>query len=54
MAAMVRGLWQTALVGILAGAIGTGLGVVFGFTSAYFGGIVDFIGNVERGAFTSE
>ena len=43
LAAMVRGLWQTALVGILAGAIGTGLGVVFGFTSAYFGGIVDTI-----------
>lgn len=43
LAAMVRGLWQTALVGILAGAIGTGLGVVLGFTSAYFGGIIDTI-----------
>ncbi len=43
LAAMIRGLWQTALVGILAGAIGTGVGVILGFTSAYFGGMVDSI-----------
>jgi len=41
LAAMVVGLWQTALIGVLAGGIGTLIGVVLGFTSAYFGGIVD-------------
>lgn len=40
-AAMVVGLWQTALIGIIAGAIGTIIGVVLGFTSAYFGGLID-------------
>lgn len=42
-AAMVLGLWQTALIGVLAGAIGTFIGVVLGFTSAYFGGIFDAV-----------
>jgi peptide/nickel transport system permease protein len=42
-AAMVRGLWQTALIGVLAGAAGTLIGVVLGFTSAYFGGLFDTI-----------
>lgn len=37
-AAMVVGLWQTALIGVLAGALGTLIGVVLGFISAYFGG----------------
>jgi peptide/nickel transport system permease protein len=41
LAAMVRGLWQTALIGVLAGAIGTLIGVVLGFISAYFGGLLD-------------
>ncbi len=41
LAAMVVGLWQTALIGLLAGALGTFIGVVLGFTSAYFGGIFD-------------
>lgn len=41
LAAMVVGLWQTALIGLLAGGIGTLIGVVLGFTSAYFGGWVD-------------
>jgi peptide/nickel transport system permease protein len=41
LAAMVVGMWQTALIGVLAGAIGTLIGVVLGFTSAYFGGLVD-------------
>jgi peptide/nickel transport system permease protein len=41
LAAMVVGLWQTALIGVLAGGLGTVIGVVLGFTSAYFGGIVD-------------
>jgi peptide/nickel transport system permease protein len=42
-AAMVVGLWQTALIGLLAGAIGTFIGVVLGFISAYFGGLIDTI-----------
>jgi peptide/nickel transport system permease protein len=41
LAAMVVGLWQTALIGVLAGAMGTIIGVVLGFISAYFGGIID-------------
>ncbi len=43
LAAMVRGMWQTALIGVLAGAIGTVIGVMLGFISAYFGGILDTI-----------
>ena len=39
--AMVVGMWQTALIGVMAGAIGTLIGVVLGFTSAYFGGPID-------------
>jgi peptide/nickel transport system permease protein len=35
------GLWQTALIGIIAGAMGTTIGVILGFTSAYFGGPID-------------
>jgi peptide/nickel transport system permease protein len=46
LAAMVVGMWQTALIGVLAGAIGTLIGVILGFTSAYFGGIID---NVIKG-----
>ena len=41
LAAMVVGMWQTALIGLLAGGIGTLIGVVLGFTSAYFGGWID-------------
>lgn len=41
LAAMVVGMWQTALIGVLAGAIGTFIGVVLGFISAYFGGRLD-------------
>lgn len=40
-AAMVVGMWQTALIGVLAGALGTFVGVVLGFISAYFGGWLD-------------
>ncbi len=40
-AAMVVGMWQTALIGFMAGAIGTFIGTVLGFISAYFGGWVD-------------
>ena len=39
--AMVVGLWQTALIGLRAGALGTSIGVVLGFVSAYFGGWLD-------------
>lgn len=41
LAAMVIGMWQTALIGLIAGALGTLIGVVLGFLSAYFGGILD-------------
>jgi peptide/nickel transport system permease protein len=41
--AMVVGLKQTAIIGLLAGALGTILGVVLGFISAYFGGWLDLI-----------
>jgi peptide/nickel transport system permease protein len=43
LAAMVVGMWQTALVGLIAGGIGTLIGVFLGFISAYFGGIVDAV-----------
>lgn len=39
--AMVVGLWQTALIGVIAGALGTLIGVTLGFISAYFGGWID-------------
>lgn len=42
-AAMVVGMWQTAVIGILAGGIGTAVGVVLGFLSAYFGGWIDTV-----------
>ncbi len=42
-AAMVVGMWQTAVIGVLAGGIGTAVGIVLGFASAYFGGRVDLI-----------
>ena len=41
LAAMVVGMWQTAAIGLLAGGIGTVIGVVLGFISAYFGGWID-------------
>jgi peptide/nickel transport system permease protein len=41
LAAMVVGMWQTAIIGVLAGGLGTLIGVVLGFTSAYFGGWID-------------
>lgn len=43
LAAMVVGMWQTALIGVLAGGLGTLIGVVLGFISAYFGGIIDVV-----------
>ena len=39
--AMVVGLKETAIIGLLAGALGTLIGVVLGFISAYFGGLLD-------------
>ena len=41
LAEMVVGMWQTALIGVLAGALGTIIGVILGFISAYFGGWID-------------
>ena len=41
LAEMVVGMWQTALIGVLAGALGTLIGIVLGFVSAYFGGALD-------------
>jgi peptide/nickel transport system permease protein len=41
LAAMVLGMWQTALIGVLAGAMGTLIGGILGFLSAYFGGWLD-------------
>ena len=41
LAEMVVGMWQTALIGVLAGAVGTFIGVFLGFVSAYFGGWID-------------
>ncbi|HXD11423.1 MAG TPA: ABC transporter permease [Anaerolineales bacterium] len=41
--AMVVGLKETAIIGLLAGAIGTIVGVVLGFISAYFGGGLDAV-----------
>ena len=43
LAAMVVGMWQTAAIGLVAGGIGTVIGVILGFTSAYFGGWIDTI-----------
>jgi len=41
--AMVVGLKETATIGILAGALGTLIGILLGFVSAYFGGWLDVI-----------
>jgi peptide/nickel transport system permease protein len=41
--AMVVGLKETAIIGLLAGAIGTIVGVMLGFISAYFGGWLDVV-----------
>ena len=43
LAAMVVGMWQTAAIGLLAGGIGTVIGVILGFISAYFGGWIDTV-----------
>ena len=43
LAAMVVGMWQTAVIGLLAGGIGTFIGVNLGFAAAYFGGWADTV-----------
>jgi len=43
LAAMVVGMWQTAVIGLLAGGLGTLIGVILGFISAYFGGWIDAV-----------
>ena len=39
---MVVGMWQTAVIGLIAGGLGTFVGVVLGFISAYFGGRINY------------
>lgn len=41
--AMVVGMWQTALIGFIAGGLGTLIGVILGFISAYFRGWTDAV-----------
>ena len=41
LAAMVVGMWQTAVIGLMAGGIGVLVGVILGFISAYFSGWLD-------------
>jgi peptide/nickel transport system permease protein len=41
--AMVVGMWQTALIGFIAGGLGTLIGVVLGFIAAYFRGWSDAV-----------
>jgi peptide/nickel transport system permease protein len=41
LSAMAVGMWQTAVIGLLAGGLGTLIGVILGFISAYFGGWID-------------
>jgi peptide/nickel transport system permease protein len=41
LAVMVVGMWQTAIIGLVAGALGTVVGVALGFIAAYFGGLLD-------------
>jgi len=41
--AMVVGMWQTAIIGLLAGGLGTLIGVILGFISAYYGGWIDAV-----------
>jgi peptide/nickel transport system permease protein len=41
LAVMIMGTYQTAIIGFIAGGIGTFIGVILGFVSAYFGGIID-------------
>jgi peptide/nickel transport system permease protein len=40
---MVVGMWQTAIIGLLAGGLGTLIGVILGFISAYYGGWIDAV-----------
>ena len=42
-AVMAKGLGQTARIGLLAGVLGTLVGTLLGFTSAYFGGAIDTV-----------
>ncbi|MEM7125644.1 MAG: ABC transporter permease [Chloroflexota bacterium] len=41
MSVLVAGTPLTLRIGLIAGTIGLGIGIVFGFLSGYFGGIVD-------------
>jgi peptide/nickel transport system permease protein len=44
---LVAGTPLTLSIGLIAGAIGLGVGIIFGFAAGYYGGVVD---NVLRGA----
>ncbi len=41
LSAMIAGTPLTLRIGLIAGAVGVGVGMVLGFVSAYYGGIVD-------------
>ena len=43
LAAMVVGVWQTAVIGFLGGALAIAIGVTLGFLAAYYGGFADRI-----------
>ena len=41
MAVLIRGIPLTLRIGLIAGTIGTGIGMILGFVSAYYGGVID-------------
>ena len=43
LAVLIRGIPLTLRIGLIAGAIGTGIGMILGFVSAYYGGIIDAV-----------
>lgn len=43
LAVAVAGTWLTLRIGLIAGAIGLGVGTLLGFVSAYYGGVLDTV-----------
>ncbi len=43
LAAVIKGTYLTSRIGFTAGAIGLGIGIMLGFLSAYYGGLLDTI-----------
>ncbi len=41
LAVLIRGIPLTLRIGLIAGSIGTGIGMILGFVAAYYGGIID-------------